>query len=192
MVEAEALKKFTNIPKYQEIVSVTPTRSRKRHEVLVEFNTPSAITQKKREISLTHQQNDGKLETSNFAWSFPRPEIRKARNFDTRIKDIIATVSYKELISVKKARLKVQTTCRKFYNHFYYLTPKQQTKYEPQLDTIEEESDLEIPPATKKPRSPDIYKSGYRYVLPDRKAVSDSKHKKSLHREIQTARALAS
>lgn len=38
MVEAEALKKFINIPKYQEIVSVTPTRSRKRHEVLVEFN----------------------------------------------------------------------------------------------------------------------------------------------------------
>lgn len=64
MVEAEALKKFINIPKYQEIVSVTPTRSRKRHEVLVEFNTPSAITQKKWEISLTHQQNDGKLETS--------------------------------------------------------------------------------------------------------------------------------
>ena len=78
MVEAEALEKFINSPEYQEIISITLTRSRKRHEVLVQINTPSSITQTKPETSLTHQQHDVKLETSNFASNFPRPEIRKA------------------------------------------------------------------------------------------------------------------
>ena len=60
----------------------------------------------------------------------------------------------------EKACVAVQTTY-KFYNNFYYFTPNKQGKYEPQLDTIEKESDLEISPATKKPRSADAYKSDY-------------------------------
>ena len=72
------------------------------------------------------------------------------------------------------------------------MTPNEQVKYEPQLDTNEEESDLEIPPATKQPRSADAYKSDYRYVLPNRKIISDFKHKKSLHEEMQATQALAS
>ena len=113
------------------------------------------------------------------------------RNFNIRIKDTIATVNYKAAISVEKARLAVQTTCLKFYNHQYYLTLEEQAKYEPELATIEEERELATPSQSKKPRSADDYKSKYQYVLPDIRTVSDFKHKKSLHhQEIQVAQAL--
>ena len=101
----------------------------------------------------------------------------------------IATVSYKAAISVGKARVAVQTKYRKFYNRFYYLAPNEQEKYEPQLQTIKEESNLAIPAVTKKARSADAYQSDYQFVLPDRKAVSDFKYKKSLHQEIKAAEA---
>ena len=101
----------------------------------------------------------------------------------------VATVSYKTAISVGKARVAVQTKCRTFYNRFYYLTPNDQEKYEPQLQTIKEESNLVIPAATKKASSADAYQSGYRFVLPDRKTVSDFKYKKSLHQEIKATEA---
>ena len=52
----------------------------------------------------------------------------------------IVTLSYKAATSMGKAQVAVQTTCRKFYNRFYYLTPNEQEKYEPQLETIKEKS----------------------------------------------------
>ena len=48
---------------------------------------------------------------------FDRPEIRKSRNFLPLIKETITTVSHKVAISVEKARLAVQATCKKLYNH---------------------------------------------------------------------------
>ena len=90
---------------------------------------------------------------------------------------------------MKKAHLAVQTTCRKFYNHQYYLTLEEQAKYEPEFSTLEE-AELATPSPSKKPCSADDYKSKYQYVLLDKRTVSDFKCKKSLHQEIQAAQAL--
>ena len=66
-------------------------------------------------------------------------------------------MSYKAAISMKKAHLAVQTTCRKFYNYQYYLTSGEQAKYEPEFSTLEE-AELATPSQSKKPRSADDYK----------------------------------
>ena len=89
---------------------------------------------------------------------FDRPEIQKYRNFLLPIKEAITTVSHKAAISVKKARLAVQATCKKLYNHRYYLTSQEQDKYEPKLQCIveedEETDENEVhAPKSKKPRS---------------------------------------
>ena len=81
--------------------------------------------------------------------------------------------------------------CCKFYNHQYYLTSEEQAKYDPELATIEEEAELATQSQSKKPCCAEDYKSKYQYVLPDKRTVSDFKHKKSLHQEIQAAKALA-
>lgn len=112
MIEVEAFEKFVNPPEYQEIITITPTWLRKIHEVLIETNTPYPITQTKSESSLACQQNDGKLETSNFARNFPQPEIQKARNLDTCIRNTIAMVSNKAASSVEKAHATVQIKCK--------------------------------------------------------------------------------
>ena len=182
--EAEKIEQFTNPIEYQEIINITPTRTRKRCSDIEEFKTPSPIDIGKNQCSSLHLQNDNKIlsltestvptKTDSY---FPRPEIRKTRNFNARIKDTIATVSYNAAISVEKARLAVQTMCRKFYNHQYYLTSEEQAKYKPELATIEEEAELAKPSQSKKPRSADDYKSKYQYVLPDKRTVSDFKQK---------------
>ena len=127
---------------------------------------------------------------------FDRPEIQKYRNFLLPIKEAITTVSHKAAISVKKARLAVQATCKKLYNHRYYLTSQEQDKYEPKLQCIDEEDEEtdenEVhAPKSKKPRSAEKYLREYKYVLPDRKTISDYKHKKALQQEITCATALA-
>ena len=45
------------------------------------------------------------------------PEIRKGRNTLPKVKDTIATVSYRTRISVPKARVASQTVCEKLYGH---------------------------------------------------------------------------
>ena len=62
MIKAEALEKFINSTEYQDIISITSTQSRKRHEELVEFNAPYPITQQKLESTLAARQTDDKLE----------------------------------------------------------------------------------------------------------------------------------
>ena len=119
-----------------------------------------------------------------------QPEIRKARNFFATI----ATMSYKVAISVDKARVAVQATCKKMYGHLYYITKEEQRKYEPHLKRIdavdEERNDESSEPKTKKPHFSEAYKN-YQYVLPERRVVNEFKHKKALQQEITAAKALA-
>lgn len=106
------------------------------------------------------------------------PEIRKGRNTTASIKDTIATVSYRAIISVPKARLATQTVCEKLYGHKYYLE-------KPKLTTIQEEDE----PLSKKPRTIKDYEQ-YKNVLPSIKAVNTYKHLKAMHQEIEAAEAL--
>ena len=48
------------------------------------------------------------------------PEIRNGRNTLPKVKDTIATVSYRTGISVPKARVVTQTVCEKLYGHISF------------------------------------------------------------------------
>jgi hypothetical protein len=111
------------------------------------------------------------------------PEIRKGRNTTASIKDTIATVSYRAIISVPKARLATQTVCEKLYGHKYHLE-------KPKLTTVEdEEEEEEEEPLSKKPRTIKDYEE-YKNVLPSIKSVNTYKHLKAMHQEIKAAEAL--
>ena len=123
--EAEKIEQFTNPTEYQETINITRARTRKRCSDIEDYKTPSPVVIGKNQCSSLHLQSDSKILSLTESTVrrrpdsyFPRPEIRKTRNFNTRIKDTIATVSYKAAISVEKALSAVQTT--KFYNHQYY------------------------------------------------------------------------
>ena len=112
------------------------------------------------------------------------PEIRKRRNTIPKVKDTIATVSYRAGISVSKARVATQTVCDKLYGHNYHLQKPNQTK----LSTIDEEEEEEEP-MNKKPQTAEDYKS-YKYVLPSEKSINTYKHLKAMHQEIIAAESL--
>lgn len=54
------------------------------------------------------------------------PEIRNTQNLENSVKNAFATVSYRATSSIPKARVAVQATSEKFYNHQYYLSPEEQ------------------------------------------------------------------
>ena len=100
--------------------------------------------------------------------SINRPEIRKVTS--DKIRNTIATVSYRSGISVPKARIAVQAVCEILYGHKYYLCVVAQ----PCLSKIQENEEPEEP-KNKKPRTKEDYMQ-YKDVLPDVKAVNDYKH----------------
>ena len=88
--EAEKIEQFTNPIKYQEIIIITPTRTRKRCSDIEDLKTPSPVDIGKNQCFSLHLQNDNKMlsltestvptKTDSY---FPCPEIRKTRNFNT-------------------------------------------------------------------------------------------------------------
>ena len=59
--EAEKIEQFTNPIEYQEIINITPTRTRKRGSDIEDFKTPSPINIGKNQCSSLHLQNDNKI-----------------------------------------------------------------------------------------------------------------------------------
>ena len=110
------------------------------------------------------------------------PDIRMGRNTLPKVKDTIATVSYRAGISVPKSRVATQIVCEKMYGHCYTLE-----KEPKRLETIVEEDVPE--PSSKKPRTMEDYKA-YRRVLPSVKSINTYKHMKAMSQEIDAAAAL--
>ena len=108
----------------------------------------------------------------------PCPEIRKGRNALPKVKDTIATVSYRAGISVPKARVATQTVCEKLYGHEYHLEKQE-------LASIAEKQE----PPNKKPRTSKDYVP-YKNVLPSVKSINTYKHLKAMHQEIEAGEAL--
>ena len=80
---------FENPSEYQEVVTSKPSTSRsarQQHRSATSLNTSSIGTQ-----------------TENLDQLYPRSEIRRTRNVNQRVKDAVATVSYRATISVPKA-----------------------------------------------------------------------------------------
>ena len=180
--ENEALEEqemsFINAPEFSE--TYTPTQ----RQTILHTPTSSAL------VSSTPTSEVGETPTSSI--SEDRPPIRKTRNVLPHVKDAIATTSYEAAISIDKARVAFKVIAKKMYGHRYYLSKEEQAKYEPSLDPIMEinETDEISEPKSKRPRSSSDYKA-YRYVLPDRRMVSDFKHNKAMQQEITAANALA-
>ena len=110
------------------------------------------------------------------------PEIRMKRNTFPRVKDAIATVSYRAGISVAKARIATKAVAEKMYGHHYALEVQKSSV----LETIDETAEE---PVSKKPRTKDDYEK-YKYVLPSNKSINTYKHMKALVQEIDAANAL--
>ena len=110
---------------------------------------------------------------------FPSPEILRSRNVSPRVKDAIASVSHQYAISVLKVCVAFQTVCEKAYSHHYYLTPEEQQKFEPSLESIQEddEESLDVSdddstePESKKPRTAEQYIISYKHVLLSARSV---------------------
>ena len=113
----------------------------------------------------------------------PTPEIRINRNTLPKVKDAIATVSFRAGISVSKARIATKAICEKMYHHYFSLELRKPTTLE-RIDEVEESE-----PPNQKPRTKDEYKS-YRYVLPSEKSINTYKHMKALLQEIEAANVL--
>ena len=105
LVEAE--QSFSNPPEFNESISI---KDRKVHG--------------KKTVMMDQVQVDIN----------PCPEIRKGRHTLPKVKDTIATASYRAGISVPKARVATQTVCEKLYGHIYCL-------HSPKVDTIDEEDE---------------------------------------------------
>ena len=110
------------------------------------------------------------------------PEIRLKRNSFPKVKDAIATVSYRAGISVTKARIATKAVAEKMYGHHYALEVQKSSA----LETIDEAAEE---PVSKNPRTKDDYEK-YKYVLPSNKSINTYKHMKALVQEIDAANAL--
>ena len=148
-----------------------------------------------------------------------RPEIRKVRNFTEEIKATCANVSTKCGISVEKARVAVQTTCKTLYKHNYYLTCEEQDANAPittevrdsgakttvnqdagttEMDCDETSEDYE--PQYKRicndadknkfTNSKKEYEQKYKNVLPSRKVIIKYKEMQASQEERDAALAL--
>ena len=166
------IEEFTNPKEYQEI---TPLKNRQ----FVAQSSPK-----------TPRVSSAKTQTDPIS---ERPEIRGHRNYFTKVKDAICTVSYKAAISIEKARMAVQATCSILYGHKYYLTPLEQSNNEPSLESNDEVNEEQVSsslePITKKPRTINEYLQ-YKYVLPSRKVVESFKHNKAIRQEVLAAESL--
>ena len=156
----EEEESFSNPPEFQEIISCGKSRK---------------VEGKK--VFMIDKDVQTELEVPNYC-----PEIRKGRNTLPKVKDTIATVSYRTGISVPKARVATQTVCEKMYGHCYTLEKEQK-----RLETVNEEDVAE--PLSKMPRTMEDYKP-YRYVLPSVKSINTYKHLKAMSQEIDAAEAL--
>lgn len=178
-MELEQMERsYADPDEYREILS--PTSAEKRSERYLRRRHEKPLFDNK-ETQTPSFEEDIQL--------FPRPSIRKTRNSSPRIKDAIATVSYRTALSVPMARVAFQAVCEKAYGHRYYLTPEEQLKFEPTLESIPEEPES-AEPISKKPRSAEQYQQNYCNVIPSAKSCSSYKHTKALHQEMSAAKAL--
>ena len=110
--------------------------------------------------------------------------------------DAICTASVRGAISIPKARVAYQAIMEKGFGFHYYLSADEQEKFEPHLNSIEEEEPMELEEAesdlqkkSNRVRSKEEYER-YKYVLPHERVLGSYKHDKSLHQEIMAGEAL--
>ena len=96
-------------------------------------------------------------------------DIRKWKKTSEKVRNAIATVSYRWAISVPKARVVLQAVCEIPYGHKYLLNPSTLATIPEVPETGEQFS--------KKVRTADDY-ARYKNVLPDVKPINKYKHKK--------------
>ena len=99
------------------------------------------------------------------------PEIRKCKKTSEKVRNAIATVSYRSGISYPKVRVALQAVCEILYGHKYLLNPTPLAKIPEESETGE--------PFNKKPRTADDY-AKYKNVLSDVKSINEYKHQKNI------------
>jgi len=164
---------YADPSEFHEVTSPTIPKRRGSRVKICEGETPPAKIMTPSQLDLVDAS--------------PQPVVRLGRNVDDRFKDAIATVSHRSALSVAKSRIAVQAVCEKIYQHRFFLSREEKEKYEPTLQTINEEEE----PANKKPRTREDYQQ-YAKILPSARVVTQFKHDKSLHQEIKAASSLFS